>query len=309
MQTQTLLQKTTFSVGICALTEVETTLQLVGQILTTNDDSLTLREIIVATPNRTIAGELENKDPRLTVILEEKREGKISALRKIVQRATGEILVLASADIRIGRYSISRLVHALASNNNLGAVDSQVELVNGDTRLADRISNLLWELHNEILEQLEAENRLGHVAGDLMALRRELIGELPDMINDDAYMGLDIRRKGFAVRRVRNAPVWIAGPGNPADYVLQRSRVLTGHLQLIRLFGTMPTTFEFTLFSRPLKNLRVLKRVVSRFGPSYVPTLFVALLLELVSFQTALFRLFTRRKSTTWRIVQSTKRV
>ncbi len=295
--------------GICALTEVESTLEIVRQILTMYDPGIFLKELIVATPNRHIAEKLENRDSRIIIILEEKREGKAPALRKILQRATGDILVQASADIKLGPRSIQQLVHALASNETWGAVDSHVELLNYDIRLADRISTLLWEIHNEMLERLDREGRLGHLAGDLFAVRRDLITKIPDTINDDAYIALQVQRKGYAVRRAQNALVWILGPRNPADYVSQRSRILLGHLKLIKEVGTMPTTFEFTLLRRPLRNLRVLNWVLLKLGSSYVPTLLAGMLLELVSFQMAVVQLFTRGNYRPWRIAHSTKRV
>jgi cellulose synthase/poly-beta-1,6-N-acetylglucosamine synthase-like glycosyltransferase len=308
VQTQTILQRTTYTVGICALTEVENTLRLIGQILTTYEEGLLLKELIVATPNQTLANRLQDHDGRVTVILEETREGKTPALRKILQKATGDILILSSADIRLGKHTIARLARSLADNVNLGAVDSKVELVNGDVRLSDRVSTLVWEIHNAMLEKLDTDGQLGHVAGDLMGFRRSLIDEIPDVINDDAYLAFEVRRKGFTVKRDENALVWIAAPGNPADYVSQRSRVLLGHLQLVRAFGAVPTTFEFTLFSRPVRNLRVLNTVIARFGPSYLPTLFTATFLEILSFATALVGLVCRRKYGPWRIIWSTKR-
>lgn len=309
MQTQTLLKRTTFSIGICAVTEVENTLRIVTQILRDLEDDLPLRELIVVTPSPVLARRLPDIDERVTLVFEDRREGKASAVRKIIARATGDILVLASADIILGRHSISRLIRALDRDQGLGAADSTVELVNGDTQLADRVSNLLWELHNSTLKQLELDGDLGHVAGDLMAFRRVLVYEPPDTINDDSYMSLQVRRRGFAVKRVRNAPVWIAGPRNPSDYIAQRSRVLQGHLQLISIFGTMPTTFEFTLMSRPYRNLKVLNRVMADFGPSYIPALATGVLLELVSFGIAVFRQLTHSKQARWKIVRSTKSV
>ncbi len=273
------------------------------------DPGLSLRELIVATPNKTLATALENRDKRLVVVFEEEREGKASALNKILQRATGDILVLASADIKLGRNSIPKLVHALSNNDSWGAVDSQVETVNGDTRLMDRVSTLIWEVHNEMLDQLDSDGRLGHVAGDLLAVRRDLLDKIPNTINDDAYIALNIQRQGYAVHRVQNALVWVAGPRNPVDYVFQRSRILQGHLQLIKDFRAMPTTFEFTLMRKPLRNLMVLNRVLLRFGPSYLPSLFAAFFLEFVSFQAAILQLFTRRNYRPWRVVASTKRV
>ena len=309
LQTQTLLRPLTVTVGICAVTEVESTLQLVGQILTMDNPNLSLKELIVATPNPTLARKLDSSDHRLTIILEKERTGKASALREILRRATGDILVFASSDIKLGVHSIGNLVNALASHQTWGAVDSHVEVINGETQIMDRVSILLWEVHNETLDLLDDEDRLGHVAGDLLAVRRDLLSEIPNVINDDAYIALSIQRKGFLVRRVKNAPVWIMGPRNPADYVAQRSRVLQGHLRTIRDLRVMPTTFEFTLIWNPLRNIRILRLVISRLGASYMPTLFTALFLELVSFQAALLRMILRRKYGAWRIVESTKRV
>lgn len=309
MQTQTLLRQPTVSIGICAVTEVENTLRLTGQILAASDPGLSLKELVVATPNRYLARELEGVDKRLIVVLENEREGKAIAINRIIRRATGDILVLGSADIKLGRDSIPRLVQSLANNSGWGAVDSRVELVNGDAKLMDRVCTLLWEVHNEILDQLDGDDRLGHVAGDLWAVRRELIREIPNTINDDAYLALMIQRKGSAIHRVGNSLVWIAGPRSPADYVAQRSRILLGHFQLIRDFKAVPTTFEFTLPVRLGRNLKTLTETVRKLGPSYLTSLFVAPFLELVSFQVALVSLLTRRRPRAWRIVHTTKMV
>jgi cellulose synthase/poly-beta-1,6-N-acetylglucosamine synthase-like glycosyltransferase len=309
LQTETLVQQTTVSIGICAVTEIENTLRLTGQILAASDPGMSLKELVVATPNRYLAKELEGVDKRLVVVLENKREGKAIAINKIIRRATGDILVLASADIKLGRNSIPRLVQSLADNSSWGAVDSRVELVNGDTKLMDRVCTLLWEVHNEILDELDGDDRLAHVAGDLWAVRRELIGEIPNTINDDAYLALMVQRKGSAIHRVGNSLVSIAGPRSPAEYVAQRSRILLGHFHLIRDFKAVPTTFEFTLPVRLGRNVKTLTETVRKLGPSYLASLFVASFLELVSIQVALVSLLTRRKPRPWRIAHTTKMV
>ena len=309
METQTLAQQTTVSIGICAVTEIDNTLRLAGQILATADPRLRIKELVVATPNLHLARELEGLDKRLVVLLEDKREGKAIAINRIIRRATGEILVLASADIELGRDSISKLVQSLANNESWGAVDSRVELVNGDSKLMDRVCTLLWEVHNEILDQLDGDTRLGHMAGDLWAVRRDIIGEIPNTINDDAYLALMIQRSGSTIHRVENSLVWIIGPRSPTDYVAQRSRILLGHFLLIRDFKAVPTTFEFTLPLRLGRNVKTLTETVRKLGPSYLTTLFVASFLELVSVQVALVSLLTRRKPRPWRIAHTTKLV
>jgi cellulose synthase/poly-beta-1,6-N-acetylglucosamine synthase-like glycosyltransferase len=311
MYTQTILKEETASVtvGICATTELENALRLTDQILDLNDGRIHIEEVLVATPNRQLATDLSERDPRVAVLFEEKREGKASALNKIIRRATGDVLVLACADIKVARDAIPRLVEDLIEHPEWGAVDSIVELVNGDKLLMDRVSNVLWETHNATLDELDGQGRLGQIAGNLVAVRRELIDRLPNVINDDAYLALSVQEKGFQVKRAHGAQVWIGGPRTPTDYLYQRSRVLQGHLQLIRRFGKMPTTFEFQVLSRPQRYLKLLVKTVARLGPSHLPPLMIAGFLELVSFQVAVISSLTNNGRKPWRIVETTKQI
>lgn len=311
MYTQTIVKEETasVSVGICATTELENTLRLTDQILDLNDRRIQIKEVLVATPNRQLATDLSGRDPRVAVLFEEKREGKTSALNKIIRRATGDILILACADIKIARNAILRLVEDLVEHPEWGAVDSIVELVNGDKLLMDRVSNVLWETHNATLDELDGQDRLGQIAGNLVAVRRELVEELPNVINDDAYLALSVQEKGFQVKRAHGTQVWIGGPRTPTDYLYQRSRVLQGHLQLIRRFGKMPTTFEFQVLSKPQRYLRLLVKIVARLGASHLLPLIVAGALEFLSLQVAIVSSLTKHGRKPWRIVETTKQI
>ena len=309
MQAQTILRQATVSVGICATTELENALLLADQILRLNDLRINLLEVIVATPNKLLVRELTQRDPRLVPLYERRREGKSSALNKIIRHASGDILVLASADIRIARNTIPRLVEGLVENREWGAVDSNVELVNGDKTVMDRIGNILWDTHNATLDRLDSQGRLGQVAGDLVAVRRDLIDQLPDVINDDAYIALRVRQRGFQVKRIHDAMVWIAAPRTPVDYLLQRSRILRGHLQLIKMFGKMPTTFEFQVLWNPKRYLKILVKAVGRLGPRYLMPLALAGFLEFLSFQVAVIHSLTKHGHEPWRIIDSTKQI
>ena len=299
----------TVSVGICATTEVENAILLTDLVLNLDESKIKLVELIVATPNHQLATILRGRDPRLVVEFESRREGKAAAVNKILNHASGDILVLASADIRLARNTISRLVEGLVENRDWGAVDSRVELVNGDRLLMDRVSTLLWDVHNATLDELDSNGRLGHVAGDLLAVRRNLVDSIPDVINDDAYLALKVQERGFRVKRVRDALAWIACPRTPTDYIYQRSRVLRGHLEIIRLFGKMPSTFEFQILWKPRRYLRLFVHTAARLGPSHLLPTFVAGFLELISFQLAIIYTITKRQTKIWRIAETTKRV
>ena len=312
MYAQTIVEEAavSVSVGICATTELANTIHLTEQILCLHSAGTSLAELIVVTPNHQLASNLAKMakdDPRIFAVLETKREGKASALNKIVKHSTGDILVLASADIQLSPDTLPQMISSLIQNPECGAVDSRVELINGQKLLMDKVDNIVWNVHNATLDELDDNKRLGHVAGDLLAVRRRLVDQFPNIINDDGYLALSVQRKGFRVRRLRDASVRIVGPRTPVDYVYQRSRILRGHLQLLQLFHKLPTTFEFSLSWRTRRNLKILARTVARLGPSYLAPLFVAGLLEIVSFQIAIFSQLAGYPNRPWRIVQSTK--
>lgn len=309
MQAQTLLRQATLSVGICATTELENALLLADQILGLNDPEINLLEVIVATPNRRLVRELAKRDPRLVPLSERRREGKSSALNRIIKHASGDILVLASADIKVARNAIPRLVEGLVENQGWGAVDSNVQLVNGDKTLMDKVGNILWDTHNATLDELDSEGRLGQVAGDLVAIRRDLIDQLPNVINDDAYIAFRVKQKGFQVKRIREALVWVAAPRTPVDYLFQRSRVIQGHLQLIKMFGTMPTTFEFQVLWNPKRYLKIFVKTVARLGPRHLMPLVLTGFLEFLSLEVAVISSITKHGHGPWRIIDSTKQI
>ncbi|SRR6266568_729584 len=298
--------RVTVSVCICATVELENTLSLVKQILDLADPLIDVTEVIVATPNSLLAQRLQRNGSRLTVLLEEKREGKFSALNKIIAHATGNILVFLSADIKMAKDAIPRLVKGLAYHDDWGLVDSKVRMTNGDGALMDKINSFLWAIHNATLDDLDSEEKLAH-AGDMLAVRRELVDAIPDITNDDAHLALEVRRKGYKVKRVPTSLVWITGPRSPTDYMLQRSRILQGHFELIRDYGTMPTTFEFSISSRPLRSAKLLLKTLSKLGPSFIPALMVAGLLELFSLQIAILGSLFRREHKPWRLALTTK--
>ena len=171
----------------------------------------------------------------------------------------------------------------------------------------DRVDNLLWDIHNATLDELDSKNDLGH-AGDLLAVRRNLVHQFPNVINDDSFLALTVRERGFKVKRLNHGSVWITGPKSPTDYIYQRSRILRGHFELIRRFGKIPTTFEFNVIKKPRRSIRLMVTTIASHGPSSLFPIFVAGLLEFVSLNCATFSSLFEPTSRPWLLVESTKR-
>ena len=295
------------SVGICAYTEEGSTLRLVDSMLNVDDGRFSIDEVIVATPNERLASQLRDRDGRVRVIFEPRREGKAAALNKVLKLATGDIFLHASADIRLPPGTVSALLGGLMAELDCGAVVSHVRIINDGPGLMDRISVLIWSLFNNLNATLNEERKLGQ-AGDLYAFRRELALRVPaSIINDDAYIALRIRDQGYHIKKIPDAQVWIGGPKTPTDYLSQRSRILEGHLQIVGEQKHVPTTFEFTLLSAPRRNIGVLARTIAQLGADHLPALIVSFALEFLSFGIALSSKLRGRRSNIWPVVPTTK--
>jgi cellulose synthase/poly-beta-1,6-N-acetylglucosamine synthase-like glycosyltransferase len=294
------------TLGICALVEMNGTVQLIKKSLENG-----VSEIILVTPNPQIEEEIKRQFAtyNVKIIKEVNRRGKAVAINQILKHSSGDIILIASADIRVENGAIYSLLKRLASEDNIGMVDSHVLLLNPKDRFFTSITNSIWALHNITMIELNDKERLAHVAGDLYVIRSGIIKKIPEhIVNDDAYIAMVAKLKGYKVLHETSAKCYILGPQNPYDYILQRSRVLYGHFQILRYFGKPPTTFQFTIISQPHTSMTILKKAVKILRFEGILPLVIASILEVASLYYCLvcFVVF-KRKPTKWKIVGSTK--
>jgi hypothetical protein len=82
-----------------------------------------------------------------------------------------------------------------------------------------------------------SESRLGScvgVNGEIFAVRAELLDELPeDIINDDAYMAMQVLKAGFDVVYQPDAVSWEPASETAGDDRLRRERIVAGRIQAL----------------------------------------------------------------------------
>jgi len=294
------------TLGICALIEKEGVKQLIRRALKDGVD-----EVVLVTPNSQLAREVKKQyaNHNIKIIIENERKGKAKAINEIFRNSSGDIILMASADVEVKDGTITKLLKLITSEDNVGIVDSHVLLRNEKSKFFTSIVNSAWLFHNLTMIKLNNENRLGHVAGDLYAIKRGVINEIPEyIINDDAFIATVARLKGYKVLHEPTAICYILGPQNPYDYILQRSRVLYGHFQILRYFRRTPTTFEFTVIKKPLIAMNIAREAIRRIGIKRIFHFFIASLLEILSvFYLLIHFILLRRKLTTWKVAITTK--
>jgi glycosyltransferase involved in cell wall biosynthesis len=195
-------------------------------------------------------------DPRIHLIVENQRQGKPSAISKILEAMSGEILVLLSGDVRLPK---AYFINALASycTDGVGVVGCRPVPINSLHTKGGYIGHLVWNLHDRTLEA-QIENGFRMQAGEAFAISRRATEEVPlNVINDDAYLVLMAQLKGHRVAYAREITVLNRTPESLHDVLLQRARIIRGHRQLKEMIGVSPSALDSLVFRRPLIVARV----------------------------------------------------
>jgi poly-beta-1,6-N-acetyl-D-glucosamine synthase len=195
--------------------------------------------------------ERSTHDKKIRLIVEQHRNGKPTAINKILQVMTGDILVLVSGDIRL---SDEHFIENILSHFSSGAdvVGCRPLPANGTDTAEGYIGRLIWNLHDRTL-MAQVENGLKKQAGEAFAIRREVAEEIPpDVINDDAYLVLKAQLAGGRFAYAREITVRNRTPDKVQDILMQRARIIRGHKQLRHSIGTSPSALDVLIFKQPL---------------------------------------------------------
>ncbi|MEM3629214.1 MAG: glycosyltransferase [Candidatus Bathyarchaeia archaeon] len=299
-----------FTIGICAYNEEENIGHLLGNLLTQQHIPIDSEIIVVCSgcTDKTpyIVEEFAKKDSRVKLIIEKERMGKSQAVNTLLSNAKGNIIVVVSADTQPAPGSLLKLIKSL--KNDIAGACAKTIPVNSEQTIMSSCYNFLWRVHNRLLHYLARKNALGHLGGDMWAIRKGIVSYIPNtVINDDAYIGTILKKKGWRITFVPEAEVFIKGPVTPLAYIQQRVRVIVGHRQIKEIVGVEPTTIGALIFKKPLFSLRILLDEVRTYKLTYSLQFFVGICLEVLAQILALIRLREKQKFVKWKQIRSTK--
>jgi len=202
-------------------------------------------------------------DPRVHLLRGEARMGKPTALNRMRERATGEVIVITDARQPLDRAALRALLALLAA--------PQVGCVTGNLVLEGSAgSGIYWRYENWIRKQ---ESRFGSVTGmtgPLSALRRCDLGPLPaDLILDDVWIPMQLRLRRARVLFAEDAIARDQAFSDDREFG-RKTRTLAGNYQL---FWRMPRLLM------PFLNPSWFETISHKIARLLCPWLLVALLL------------------------------
>jgi len=222
------------SIGVTAHNEEQNIGRLLSALLSQDLIHVAIDGIIVVASGCTdrtieIVQEIARNEPRVSLFVQEKREGKTSAINLFLQHATADICVLESADTLPRSDSIEKLVRPLA-DPKIGMTGSQKVVANTPDHLIGYFSHLRLKMEHSLCLEIP---RLG----ELIAFRKVLDSIPRDVSMDEAFVEAIVIKRGLEVRYAPDSIVFSVGPHTVGDIVRQRRRNHAGHLHLRHKYG------------------------------------------------------------------------
>jgi Glycosyl transferase family 2 len=217
------------SVGIMAYNEEGNIANAIRTILGQQPTSGQITELVVVASGCTdrtasIVAELALSDPRVRLILQERREGKASAVNLFIDAGLYPVLLMVSADVLVKDGTIDALLRHF-HDPTVGMVGGHPIPVNDETTFLGHAVHLLWRLHDRVA-------RKSPKLGEIVAFRNVVPSIPPDSSVDEISVQAVITQLGYKVVYEPQAVVYNRGPATVGDFLRQRRRIYAGHLQV-----------------------------------------------------------------------------
>jgi len=198
-------------------------------------------------------------DPRIRLISNEQRQGKMATINHLVSEANNEIIIFTDARQSFEPDAIKALVSNF-SDPAIGCVSGELIFSKKDGATAQGI-NLYWNYEKYIRRNESDVHSMLGATGAIYAIKRELFRSIPtNVVLDDMFVPLTIIQNGFRAILDSSAKAYDEVSDSPREEHRRKARTLFGNYQIFwifrAMFNPMKSPVALQLFSH--KFLRVL---------------------------------------------------
>ena len=289
------------TVGICAYNEAGNIERSVRSLYSQRTDGISIEEVIVVSSGSTdgtdsIVRRLLPEYGNLSLLCQERREGKNSAINLLLDSKSTEIVVLLNADNAFGSENSLRELLAPFRDPRTGITGGHPVPTNDPRELVGFASHMVWSMHHHT-------SMVFPKIGELVAFR-DIGTRLPvDSQSDEDMLRMELERNGYISAYSPDAVILNRGPDTVQDFVKQRTRVNIGERYMKKNFDYDIPTWNYGLLARAALGM------IRDLGPHPFKIAFAASL-EIVSRGRASFYVSSNRGDmSVWDPVGTTKRL
>ena len=229
---------------IASYNEPNSTLRAVNHFL--NQDLKQEFKIIVTDPFLEVGEFLKKniKNKKVEFFLDP-GEGKSYALNLLLQdHYSGnkeDILVFTDGDVYVSENSLKEILNAF-KDKNVGCVTGKPIPIDPRKEKYGYWAHLAFSGIDKVRKKLSREKSFFECSGYLFAIRNGILKEFPIDVSEDSIIPYLFWKKGYTIKYVPEAEVYVKNPGNWKDWINQKVRNIKGHENLNKIAPDMPRT-------------------------------------------------------------------
>jgi len=236
--------------GVMAYNEEKNIMNLLQSVRDQKLENATIDTITVVSSGSTdrtndIVKEFCKKDERIRLLIQQKREGKASAINAFLKEAKNDVVVIASADVILDENALERLIFPITAHERVGMTSVKLVPVDESNSFMGFVSNMHFRLHN----------LLNRHTTETAAFRKNLVRHIPDIATDDAYVEAVVQKSGHKAVYVDNAIVYNKGSETISDFLKQVRRYCDGHLFVKNKLGYVVSSMSVAGMKSIVKEL------------------------------------------------------
>ena len=222
------------TIGICAYNEAQNIERSIRSIYDQKTKDITVREVIVVSSGSTdgtddIVRRLADEYGNITLIRQEKREGKNSAINCYLENKTCDVVVMLNADNIFGNENSLYSLVSPFFDGKVGMVGGHPVPTNDKKDKVGFATHVLWTMHHHLALVYPK-------IGELVAFR-DIGTRLPtDQQSDEDIIRMNLEKAGYNCIYAPDAIVLNRGPETEEDFLKQRIRVNIGEVNMKRKF-------------------------------------------------------------------------
>jgi cellulose synthase/poly-beta-1,6-N-acetylglucosamine synthase-like glycosyltransferase len=212
-----------------------------------NQDTKLNYNLLIISPDKE-AEDLVNfykKKKKKIELLKDPGKGKSFGLNLSFKKLKSDIWVFTDGDVYLDKNAIQNIITAF-NDKTLGCICGRIIPTNSKENRIGYWAHLLADAGaHAIRRKLSDKNKFFECSGYLFAFRKGLISKIPLDVAEDSFIPYVIFQKGYKIKYLSEAKVYVKNPDTLKDFINQRIRTAKAHTSLTRYFKNFPKVKSF----------------------------------------------------------------
>ncbi|MCK5616892.1 glycosyltransferase family 2 protein [Candidatus Pacearchaeota archaeon] len=189
----------------------------------------------------------EIKDERFNFYLDP-GEGKAYSLNLIFQEMgssnTDHIFISTDGDVHVSDNAIEEIKKAF-EDKEVGCITARPIPIDDKNTKYGYWAHFLFDGIHQVRQEISDKKQFMECSGYMFAIRKGVIFDFPMETSEDSIIPYLFWQKGYKIKYVPKAEVYVKNPGNYNDWLTQKVRNVKSHENLSKIAPDMPRTKSF----------------------------------------------------------------